>query len=124
MRTLFPALLILLSLSAAAQNSIPPIDGWNQQVQGARYTFTPNSENNFLYEVMPPEQHVDELANWLDKTAKQTAGSAPSVCVLKPKRLVLWFDQNTPIFPGKAVTAQISSLIAPDAMVIGALHVE
>ncbi|WP_081164759.1 hypothetical protein [Niastella populi] len=55
---------------------MPPIDGWNQQVQGARYTFTPHSQNDFLYEVMPPEQHVGELAGWLDKTAKQTVQEA------------------------------------------------
>lgn len=79
MKTLLPILLLLLSLSTAAQNSIPPLDGWKQEIQGARYTFTPNTllKTNFTYEVMPLEKNIDaELADWLDKTAENTIQSA------------------------------------------------
>jgi hypothetical protein len=79
MRSLLPALFLLLSLSAAAQNTIPSLDGWNKQVQGARYIFTPNdgSQNNFIYEVMPLEKSIDaELADWLNRTAMNTIQEA------------------------------------------------
>src|SRR5687767_4439163 len=74
MKALIPALLLLLSLSAAAQNSIPPPDGWKQQVQGTRHIFSPNTllQTHFTYSVMSPEKNVnDELTDWLDKTAEK-----------------------------------------------------
>lgn len=79
MRGLLPTLLLLLSLSTAAQNTIAPPEGWKQQVQGARYIFTPNTllQTNFSYEVMPAEKNVaGELTDWLDKTATQTIQTA------------------------------------------------
>jgi hypothetical protein len=78
MRSFLPALFLLLSLSATAQSITPP-DGWKQQVQGDRYIFTPNTifQNNFTYEVMPPEKNIDgELVDWLDKTAGNTIQEA------------------------------------------------
>jgi hypothetical protein len=77
MRSFLPALLLLLSLSAAAQ--ITPPDGWKQQVQGDRYIFTPNTifQSNFTYEVMPLEKNTDDdLTNWLNKTAENTIQEA------------------------------------------------
>lgn len=79
MRRLLSALFLLLSLSSAAQNTIPSLDGWKQQVQGGRYIFTPNTilQNNFTYELMPPEKNIDaELADWLDKIAENTIQEA------------------------------------------------
>jgi hypothetical protein len=79
MRSFLPALFLLLSISSAAQNTIPPLDGWKQQVQGGRYIFTPNTilQSNFTYEVMPPEKNIDaELADWLDRTAENTIQEA------------------------------------------------
>jgi hypothetical protein len=79
MRALLPALVLLLSLSAEAQNTIPSLDGWTQQMQGTRHIFTPNtaSPGNFTYEVMPLEKNIDaELADWLDKTAENTIQAA------------------------------------------------
>jgi hypothetical protein len=78
MRSFLPALFLLLSLSATAQSITSP-DGWKQQVQGGRYIFTPNTifQNNFTYEVMPPEKNIDgELVDWLDKTAENTIQEA------------------------------------------------
>lgn len=79
MRSFLPALFLLLSLSATAQNAIPALNGWKQQVQGARYIFTPGeeSQSNFTYEVMPLEKNIDaELGGWLNKTAMNTIQEA------------------------------------------------
>lgn len=75
MRSVLPILFLLLSLSALAQNTIIPPDGWKQRMQGDRYIFTPNTilQSNFTYEIMPLEKNIDaELAGWLDKTAMNT----------------------------------------------------
>jgi hypothetical protein len=79
MSRLLPTLLLLFSLTAAAQNAVPPLNGWKQQIQGARYTFTPNTvlPTKFTYEVMPLEKDIDlELADWLDKTAENSIHTA------------------------------------------------
>lgn len=79
MRSFLPALFLLLSLSVTAQNTIPPLDGWKQQVQGARYIFTPTeaSQSSFTYEIMPLEKNIDaELSDWLNKTAMNTIQEA------------------------------------------------
>lgn len=79
MRSVLPILFLLLSLSALAQNTIPPLDGWKQQVQGNRYIFTPNTilQSGFTYEVMPLEKNIeDELESWLSKTAENAIEEA------------------------------------------------
>jgi hypothetical protein len=79
MRTLLPVLLILLTLSAPAQNAIAPPNGWTQEVRGARYIFTPGniSQSNFAYEVMPLEKNINaELSDWLNRTAENTIQEA------------------------------------------------
>jgi hypothetical protein len=79
MRSLLPALLIFFSLSAAAQNTISPPEGWKQEVQGARYIFSPNTllRTNFTYEVMPLEKNIDDqLDDWLNRQAENSIQSA------------------------------------------------